>query len=618
MARCAVRAAAVLWASSCAGCASARRVVADDADVATGDREAGPQDTKLDLVDFGFMTNDMSYVKHEKDLAGQASEWMFGTRGSSDDGKHDIVRGHFCQSRGRRAETYYASAYCYWLPDVEAPGAPRGGDTMHWEGGPAHFGSVLLARESGAGACVKAMVCHDNARNEDASPRRTTFREQLDLPKGCLLESQIRERCTGQYEESAGTLPQEGEACLAARAKSEEAARLLSQCDERLERLPRLIAEEYPGMIAAQEEAIRDRERRLSDQQIRLQLAARSASSACSGRVPASDPYLRCLRGPSSLLQFPAGAAAGAIHGARRARCRRCQEAWRSHDRVKRHVALAEKHVGHARSQARELETKRERAVLELQQLKDQRPDLVEQNDVAAGEWSSRSEGCNVTFQKYRDGLKTHLASCAPSMYNASCERACLEQAAPRSGCAVVEGDAPGSPNGRGGIAVPCAPPKPSWIQSFGEGETSDGQCDRIQSWQRLQYAQRTLKTGWMYLHRHGINSWTPGYQWDKFFFVLEGSDQVRSAVLRYYESDPLHPSTAERVNCSVILWDANSLKEKEYDCPDGDDAAGFKIHHFYRDYRFCVLASYSQTAGQARSDWMDLIRKEMRFPGVV
>lgn len=107
---------------------------------------------------------------------------------------------------------------------------------------------------------------------------------------------------------------------------------------------------------------------------------------------------------------------------------------------------------------------------------------------------------------------------------------------------------------------------------------------------------------------------------WDKRFFVLEGSDQVRSAVLRYWDQDPAVPATSkESVKKAIVLWDANVLKAKagtRYKFKDGEEC--FKVYHFYRDYRFCVVADSGVDTTQERDEWMSLISDEMRFAGVI
>lgn len=204
-------------------------------------------------------------------------------------------------------------------------------------------------------------------------------------------------------------------------------------------------------------------------------------------------------------------------------------------------------------------------------------------------EWLPQSEGCFSTYNAYQSGKAGSVAACAPNFYPNSCERQCVELQS-KDGCGVVEGTRPGAVTGSGGISVPCEPPQPSWIltpftYNSVEVESQTAQCERIEENQKSRYAQRLLKTGWL---------WKKGdLRWQKRFFVLESGDDVRSALLRYWDEDPSKNSKAdEREGKGIILHDAKSVKEKDgkarYNFKHGEEC--FKLYHFYRDYRLCVV----------------------------
>merc|ERR1719401_359932 len=112
------------------------------------------------------MTSNLSYPGHEKGLFGTVKEW-FGGRATSDDVKDEIVSGHACQKRGNRDETYYASSLCYWLPEITDGSARHLKGALTWRGGKYPGGKSLGDSIAGAGMCVKAATCHNNARGED-------------------------------------------------------------------------------------------------------------------------------------------------------------------------------------------------------------------------------------------------------------------------------------------------------------------------------------------------------------------------------------------------------------------------------------------------------------------
>lgn len=114
--------------------ASSSRVLVDHAiweeDSQPDDPPEGPAPPlSFQEVDFKFMTDDMRYVEHENGFFDNAKEWLFSDRASSDDVKDELVRGHYCQSRGERSQTNYASSFCYWIPEMQPRGSSEKGLT---------------------------------------------------------------------------------------------------------------------------------------------------------------------------------------------------------------------------------------------------------------------------------------------------------------------------------------------------------------------------------------------------------------------------------------------------------------------------------------------------------
>ena len=212
--------------------------------------------------------------------------------------------------------------------------------------------------------------------------------------------------------------------------------------------------------------------------------------------------------------------------------------------------------------------------------------DVREPKQAADAEW--QQQGC-AALLSWEEGF---IPKCVQQHWESSCERFCLES----QGCGVVEGRQPRGHAPLGHLQVPCAPPRSSWIN----GEDLEKQCERIARAQQVQFAQKDLKSGWLWLKGKAVE------RWKKHFAVLESGDAVRSAVLRFYESDWANAKMSAKM---IILWDAKDVKEKEargYGFRQGEGC--FKLYHFYADYRFCVDES------EDSREWMKLLRSTLRF----
>lgn len=278
-----------------------------------------------------------------------------------------------------------------------------------------------------------------------------------------------------------------------------------------------------------------------------------------------------------------------------------------------------------AQQRVPQLEQELQSAIDDLQKWQSEHPSLNQTKAAMDQEWLPQKDGCMKTHNNYVNGRDEAIASSAPSYYDDSCEKACIESTAESSGCGVIEGDHADDPltpenedwNNNGGVEAHCQPPQPSWIMgpfTHGEKEPEGQQCGRIETYQRQRHAQSILKAGYL-LKAGRIGGWY------KRFFVLESGDAVRSAVLRYYKKDPaVNAKAEERHGKGIILWDAKSVKAKVYsrDSWKTKDMC-FKLYHFYRKYKFCVpkmeRATNRQHAtdeGMVRDEWMDLISNQI------
>merc|ERR550537_589672 len=103
-------------------------------------------------------------------------------------------------------------------------------------------------------------------------------------------------------------------------------------------------------------------------------------------------------------------------------------------------------------------------------------------------EWLPQQRECRSTYETYLNGKSRLVQQCAPTYYDKSCEKACIEKQASTDGCGVVEGFNPGEMKGMGGIDVNCAPLQPSWVMgpfTHGGQESAGAQCTRILAHQK-------------------------------------------------------------------------------------------------------------------------------------
>ena len=239
----------------------------------------------------------------------------------------------------------------------------------------------------------------------------------------------------------------------------------------------------------------------------------------------------------------------------------------------------------------------------------DTTPSLTAAKEALGREWLPQAEQCHAARESYRAKEQSFIPECARSKYEDSCEKHCLE--AQHKGCGVVEGNKYGAAHVRGGVTVPCAPPQPSWIMGpagYADRESMELQCARLSQVQRPQFAQTVLKAGWLWIKGRTISSW------GKHFAVLESSDPVRSAVLRFYSEDPSGNQNVSASAPAIILWDAKGVKMKDavhYGFKTGE--ACFKLYHFYTDYRLCVPSGGADPQHE-RAEWMELFTSSMTF----
>ena len=558
-------------------------------------------------VNFEFMTDDMNYTGRSGRAIHKFSEWLWADR-QEGTAKEEIVTGHTCQKAASSEDSYYASSFCYWVPEILTASWPK--PMLRWQGGSYTSGATVIDGRSFPdselrGKCIKASVCHNNgfgSDDEDAVTRTNPTAEAVPLPKGCLGENEILWKCEAGLQEANADLKKRVVSCGSVQERHTAAVHELNACLDVLRNLPSQIETGIPRKIRDQEALIRRQISDISRAESDKKSAKTTVSSRCLGFSIFSPPFC-----PHHLMQK---------EFYKYQRCKNCKNAHSQLSRAKRALSSAKSSHKHAESRLRSLHSDLRRAKERLNKCQGATPALTEAKKAMDDEWLPQKEGCYKADEEYQAKQKSFIPQCARSRYDDSCEKACIEsQRAGRGGCGVVEGNKYGAAHVRGGMEVPCAPPQPSWIMGparYAKREPMEAQCKRILSVQQPQFAQSIAKAGWLWRKVSAV------YGWDKHFAVFESADAVRSAVLRFYEDDPSADANVSSSAPSIVLWDAKGVKAKEanhYGFKNGESC--FKLYHFYVDYRFCVPsgeATDEASEERDRADWMNLLSSSMKF----
>jgi len=202
---------------------------------------------------FSFMTSDLGKPDHHPGFFGTIFYEWWGDRAATDV-KEEIVSGHTCAKKTQqRDETYYASSFCYWLPDIQhkvhqAPG-------LAWVGGAYPNGHQLCQGLAASGKCLKCSACHNNGRDADGTVDRTAFAEEIPLPEGCLTESAVEETCVQEYD-SSSSMDEEMTRCNEVKTRYLAALHPFEECEQKLKELPHKIEVTIPNLIQLEQDKI--------------------------------------------------------------------------------------------------------------------------------------------------------------------------------------------------------------------------------------------------------------------------------------------------------------------------------------------------------------------------
>lgn len=287
--------------------------------------------------------------------------------------------------------------------------------------------------------------------------------------------------------------------------------------------------------------------------------------------------------------------------------CRSCDGARTQLNTSYAHTVTTDEKLAQAKLDKAAVEQQLEQAKQQLKYWKEREAEIRKFKADQEANWLPQKSMCYSKYQEIEEVKKEHMRKCAPSYYDRSCEKVCIEST--QEGCGVVEGTRPISEFLHGGVRSTCKPPARSWINGPWTWESDiehpSKQCQRILDHQRVHYAQKTLISGW--LSKQGrVNGWK------KRYFALESGDEVRTAILRYWYADPrTDPKARERYSKSTIMWDAKNVKHKSYGWSDSNC---LKIYHFYGKQRYCVPDSEGN-AKEKRDSWVSLLKRAIRHP---
>jgi len=589
---------------------------------------------------FSFMTHDPHDRDYHKSSGANAGllgglRGLFGQKVMKDRPvnatKEEIVKGHYCQKPGiAREQTYYASSFCYWIPEGEKYTHNQGQTPsgLSWSGDKVEpFDAV--STQNHRGKCVKSSYCHNNARGKGGDFHASGFIEEIEVGD-CKKEADIDRLCQDEFNTNAGEgLKTQQDKCKIAEDAFTQAVAKHDECLKKIESLSEQI-DAIPGRIIQAEKDIEGLDKQIDkareihkDKREAAHRLCNDYAAAMTGispknplQVMAGD--LDCnLRRPAPKVTNDEGVSTQKqeddfkqntdAFNKEMTSCNLCKQAF---DSLKETVSSGDKTnaaLMHAKLQPDLLRKQKKDNEGNLEDEKRTAVDLQSVRKTTDEAWTPQKAGCLITYEKYDNGVKEAVIKCAPTYHPESCELSCWEKQA-AGGCGVVESlpEDVGKTTALGGVKLQCMPPQPSWIlnPSSDGKEIPEDQCNYLKRQEvQVQYALSVLKEGWLSKESSGLSK--IGFRKGQLrYFVLESGDEVRSAVLRYFAEKPKAgvPST-ERGAKGIILQDATSVSV------DHGDKKCFTLVHFYRTYHFCVEGEGGKEEAE---NWRELIHNNI------
>jgi len=231
-----------------------------------------------------------------------------------------------------------------------------------------------------------------------------------------------------------------------------------------------------------------------------------------------------------------------------------------------------------------------------LQDLKKRKREM----DEAQAKYDPMREQCEAERIEYKKTLSAFVRKCALTLYDQSCERACVELQAASSGCGLVEGSAPGSDLGQGGVEATCEPPSGSWFSAATtEAEAKGEMCKRIKTAQPVKHMQSVKISGW--LMKSQI------LKYGRRYFVLESGDAAHPALLRYYKKATPSEGGQEQWKKAIKIQKGTVVEPSQ----TRKDNGCFKISNPKQEHELCVPSGSTDAEG-IRASWVTALRAEI------
>jgi len=527
--------------------------------------------------------------------------------------KDEIAAEHTCATKGRRDETYYASSLCYWIPDIKDP-EMSDNFGLAWQT-PDNIEEMCPGISRGKGGkCVKCSVCHNNARAEGRKLSYTNFPTEIPMDteseNGCMTETKIESNITTTFRDDPANadVVADNDDCLAAKAEVAQAEGLVA-ANEEAQNSKRAESQQLQNEKNTNNQRIPQLLNDINNLNNQIHIERGIAYEACFQcclmtswrdelkRNNIDNPTILMLM--RNTMQQQQNDGFGDPFGHKR-QCivpmnrmgellNDVQSKEQQRYSIDNTNAQIDARIAQLGKDVQDLVSAAEGLRTAVQESK-QRLDVVDRR--------VRSGSCEDTEAEYKTQLTGEMTTRVPKFYDYSCEKACMDFVA-NEGCGVVEGNT--IPQGgddvtnTGQARLVCEPPSMSWVRTpFTYINVTEPmragirnqQCQELFRVQQPIRAQAILKSGRLWKRER---LWR---RWRERFFVLEGGDEGRSGILRYWRDI----AQDERYNQGIILWDARSTKVKP-------------------GSRYGVQGEAGQNMKGEAESWADLIGKEIKFP---
>jgi len=290
-----------------------------------------------------------------------------------------------------------------------------------------------------------------------------------------MKEKAIEHECKVSFDTLAAPLKAEAERCSAVESRWSLSTKALQTCQKKLHALPHEINVALPAQIQRAQAEISSAMRNVDMKVGEEHFARQSMQKECSEyqRMQSGAAWYSQLMGatPTETLLIQMGSFSCSMpfrpidngdgnnmdemlrYQHRMDLYRECKQCDSAKDRLQsahKQISNAQANLAAKQRRERELHQEIRQAQRELQEQQYRLPGLEKDKQAMDAEWTPQAQHCQKMYQDYKNGLGMHIRSCAPTYYEKSCEKACVE-AQGNYGCGVMEGSVPGDITHLGG-----------------------------------------------------------------------------------------------------------------------------------------------------------------------